>query len=404
MVIYDNRNDGPVNQFYLVRTMKIPFLLLLAIPLIALPIAGVNAQTVPSLTINQLLYAIVPNFAIEGNPMVTLNNGTLNATDYNAPQYYINLDTDSPSYTTGDFLNTGVSDIAATITYNGGGSGTFYYLVVFINNNGTPQYLTAIEMGDRITVNKISYNNGVFSADVITQGPNDAMCCGTLHQIQQYQLQNGSLVAMSGQTTPSTNPNVAPIDNAPANNLQAPIPATPSSSSSTDNSQWIILGGLIVLVLVVGSIVRAIRNRPKKNPNQKNTNLASVIFLIIIGIACWISEDTFFIFIGWVLMFVAWRVYVKGKPTLKAGTAQQEQKHSYSDSDNSSNENEPQAPAKKRRHADDPEMKKLYRRLMHKYHPDRGRNKGDDEFRNGLTAKINKAYQEGDFETLKLFE
>ena len=97
----------------------------------------------------------------------------------------MNLDTDSSSYAIGDFNNDGLSDIAAIITANGGGSGVFYYLVLFANNNGTPQYMMSKELGDRITINKISYSDGIFSADIITQGPNDPMCCGTLHEILQ---------------------------------------------------------------------------------------------------------------------------------------------------------------------------------------------------------------------------
>lgn len=146
------------------------YMLLLTIALMTLPMARVHAQTTASsLTINQLLNATVPNFVEEGSPMVALINGQANQTNVNTPQYYINLDTDNSSYTNGDFLNTGVSDIAAVITYNGGGSGTFYYLELFINNGGIPQYLTATELGDRMQLNSVSYSNGIFSVDMVTQ-------------------------------------------------------------------------------------------------------------------------------------------------------------------------------------------------------------------------------------------
>jgi hypothetical protein len=107
-------------------------------------------------------------------------------------------------------------------------------------------------------------------------------------------------------------------------------------------------------------------------------------------------------------MFFAWRLYAKGKPKLRArATRQNEQAQSTNSSNNdtsSSRKNEEPEPMKKRRSREDPEMKALYRKLMHKYHPDRGRNKDEDGIRNDITAKINKAYREGDFETLKLFE
>lgn len=182
--------------------------LVLVIPTIILFTAGCNfnnptadSGSVPPLLINQLNYAQIPNFALDDTQMVNLNGGSLTGTDSTTDsQWSMNLDTDSSSYATGDFNNDGLSDIAAIITANGGGSGDFAYLVLFTNNKGTPQYMTAQELGDRITVNKISYNDGVFSADIITQGPNDPMCCGTLHQISQFKLKNNTLVQINNPT------------------------------------------------------------------------------------------------------------------------------------------------------------------------------------------------------------
>ncbi len=67
-------------------------------------------------------------------------------------------------------------------------------------------------------------------------------------------------------------------------------------------------------------------------------------------------------------------------------------------------ENKVHVLTKEHRPSNDPEMKVIYRKLMHKYHPDHGQNENDNKLRNELAIKINKAYQEGDIETLKLFE
>jgi len=49
------------------------------------------------------------------------------------------------------------------------------------------------------------------------------------------------------------------------------------------------------------------------------------------------------------------------------------------------------------------EIKNIYKKLVHKYHPDKSQNEDDKKFRNELMVKINNAYQNRDIETLKLF-
>lgn len=59
---------------------------------------------------------------------------------------------------------------------------------------------------------------------------------------------------------------------------------------------------------------------------------------------------------------------------------------------------------KEYRNKDDSEVKSLYKKAIHKYHPDKAQSEEDKRFRNDLTAKLNKAYQEGDIETLRMFQ
>lgn len=54
-------------------------------------------------------------------------------------------------------------------------------------------------------------------------------------------------------------------------------------------------------------------------------------------------------------------------------------------------------------HYNKEELRNLYLSLIKKYHPDYARSDEDKKFRSELTAKINKAYNEGDVDTLKLF-
>ena len=88
----------------------------------------------------------------------------------------------------------------------------------------------------------------------------------------------------------------------------------------------------------------------------------------------------------------------------KSNQTSTKQAHKNKYNENPQRENKAQVFMKERKLFDDPEIKALYRKLMHKYHPDHGQNEGDDKLRNELTIKINRAYQDGDIETLKLFE
>ncbi len=95
------------------------------------------------------------------------------------------------AYVIADANNDGSDDIATVIGTTGGGSGFFYYLALFLSENGQLKLKTSQYLGDRIKINTIGYKDGIFSADVITQGPNEGYCCGTLQKVFKYKYLNG---------------------------------------------------------------------------------------------------------------------------------------------------------------------------------------------------------------------
>jgi len=99
-----------------------------------------------------------------------------------------------------DLNKDGLKEGIVVVSVNFGGSGSFRYLTVFENKNGKPVYLTAQQLGDRIGINSISISDGIITADMVTQGPNDASCCPTLNVIKKYELAVNQLIEITDGT------------------------------------------------------------------------------------------------------------------------------------------------------------------------------------------------------------
>ena len=92
-------------------------------------------------------------------------------------------------------LEDGQPAAAVILVTDPGGSGTFYDLHVLIAGDGEPTDIATAFLGDRVQINSLSVNeNGVIAVDMITHGPDDPMCCPTLHVLQTYVVQRGELV------------------------------------------------------------------------------------------------------------------------------------------------------------------------------------------------------------------
>ena len=71
----------------------------------------------------------------------------------------------------GDLNGDGVSDVALLITYDGGGSGTFYYAVAALKTDTGYQGTNAILLGDRIAPQTTEYRAASSSSTSRTAGP-----------------------------------------------------------------------------------------------------------------------------------------------------------------------------------------------------------------------------------------
>ncbi|MSU55918.1 MAG: VCBS repeat-containing protein [Candidatus Taylorbacteria bacterium] len=169
-----------------------------------------TSSAAKDITLSQLRNASIPDFASSGEGTTTLTNGKWSYNQGNL-HFSTELNTATSSYAYGDLNGDGALDMAVTFVENTGGNGYFNYLAVFVNQKGTPHYIASASLGDRVTINKISIDNGTILADILTQGPNEGLCCPTFHEIIQYAVVTNSLVEIGVIAPESTQSFGVPI-------------------------------------------------------------------------------------------------------------------------------------------------------------------------------------------------
>jgi hypothetical protein len=95
----------------------------------------------------------------------------------------------------GDIDGNGSQDAAALLISNAGGSGTFYDLAVVVDDQGTARNIAIKPLGDRVQVQSLSIRGDEIVVDMITHGPDDAMCCPTLAVTRSFRLAGDKLIA-----------------------------------------------------------------------------------------------------------------------------------------------------------------------------------------------------------------
>ncbi len=75
----------------------------------------------------------------------------------------------------GDVNGDGAEDAAVTLAVDPGGSGTFTFLALVINDKGTARPLAAVLLGDRITVKSLSIQYGSVVVTLLARKPDEPM-------------------------------------------------------------------------------------------------------------------------------------------------------------------------------------------------------------------------------------
>jgi heat shock protein HslJ len=95
----------------------------------------------------------------------------------------------------GDLNGDGTTDAAVTLMVEPGGSGTFYYLVPVINEQGTPKPGTAVLLGDRIIINSVIIQNSEVVVTMLTRQADEPMSAKPSVEVTQtFKLEGDQLV------------------------------------------------------------------------------------------------------------------------------------------------------------------------------------------------------------------
>ena len=59
--------------------------------------------------------------------------------------------------------------------------------------------MARIQLGDRVQIKSLHIENGEIVVDMLTQGPDDPMCCPTQYVSKRYVLESGELVLVRSE-------------------------------------------------------------------------------------------------------------------------------------------------------------------------------------------------------------
>jgi len=122
----------------------------------------------------------------------------------------------------GSFNGSGDTEYAVLVAENYGGSGTFVFLAVYADMNGTPKFITSRMVDDRPQITELSVSdaNEIF-LDAVIHDTEDPMCCPTLHTNRHYRVDKlGHLVMTDYVTfTPDGRPRTITLES-PVNDIE----------------------------------------------------------------------------------------------------------------------------------------------------------------------------------------
>jgi len=101
------------------------------------------------------------------------------------------------NYAFGQLNDDGLEDAAVVLVENSGGSGSFYYLMAVVSQEGGFVNAATHLLGDRLRVQSLSVDEGQITLQTVTHGPDDPMCCPSLEMPYVYAFSGNILMQTS---------------------------------------------------------------------------------------------------------------------------------------------------------------------------------------------------------------
>lgn len=98
----------------------------------------------------------------------------------------------------GDLDGDGAEDAVTLLATKSGTPSIFISMEAFLNRGGMPSHAATVRVGDRVAIDSLTIGKRVVSLYLITKGPEDSICCPTLHVVKQYGFENGSFIELPG--------------------------------------------------------------------------------------------------------------------------------------------------------------------------------------------------------------
>jgi hypothetical protein len=154
--------------------------------------AAERPSLVPPLNLRMLEEAAYPSQAGRGG-LVQLHNGKTDPPG-SGDELRSSL---MPNAAFGDLDGDEVKDAAVILVTDTGTGNVYYELFSVLNQDGSPQPLMGVLLGDRIRVNALGILSGKIFVDVTRQAPADPMNAPTLRAKESYQLKGNELVRVT---------------------------------------------------------------------------------------------------------------------------------------------------------------------------------------------------------------
>jgi heat shock protein HslJ len=99
----------------------------------------------------------------------------------------------------GDVAGDNAENAIVVLVSQPGGSGSFYDLAVVHKQDEALTNMASIRLGDRVQIKNMWVENGDIVVEMLTQGPDDPMCCPSQFVRNYYGLESGELILLKSE-------------------------------------------------------------------------------------------------------------------------------------------------------------------------------------------------------------